>query len=111
MTSLVSKLQDCNSVISISEKELAAYFQDSGKTEESLKALVAQESQVAAARKLVSETDAQLKSRIDAITEAQRQIDSAYKELGISDRTELPDKQMLEEKENFYIKYPDKRRP
>jgi DNA repair exonuclease SbcCD ATPase subunit len=53
---------------------------------------------VAAARKLVSETDAQLKSRIDAITEAQRQIDTAYKELGISDRTELPDKQMLENK-------------
>jgi DNA repair exonuclease SbcCD ATPase subunit len=98
ITALVSKLQDCNSVISNSEKELAAYYQDSGKTEESLKTLVAQESQVAAARKLVSETDAQLKSRIDAITEAQRQIDSAYKELGISDRTELPDKQMLEEK-------------
>jgi len=98
ITALVSKLQDCNSVISNSEKELAAYYQDSGKTEESLKALVAQESQVATARKLVSETDAQLKSRIDAITEAQRQINTAYKELGISDRTELPDKQMLEEK-------------
>ena len=98
VTSLMSKLQDCNTIITNSEKELAAYYQNSGKTEQTLKSLVARELQVAAARKLVGETDALLKSRNDAITEAQRQIDAAFKELGISDRSDLPDKQILEEK-------------
>ena len=98
VTSLMSKLQDCNTIITNSEKELAAYYQNSGKTEQTLKSLVARELQVAAARKLVGETDALLKSRNDAITEAQRQIDAAFKELGISDRSYLPDKQILEEK-------------
>lgn len=98
VTSLMSKLQDCNTIITNSEKELAAYYQNSGKTEQALKSLVARELQVAAARKLVGETDALLKSRNDAITEAQRQIDAAFKELGISDRSYLPDKQILEEK-------------
>ena len=94
VTSLVSKLQDCNTTITNSEKDLAAYYQESGKTEQTLKSLVAQEQQVTAARKLVSETDALLKSRNDAITEAQRQIDVAFKELSISDRSEVPDKQI-----------------
>jgi DNA repair exonuclease SbcCD ATPase subunit len=98
VTSLVSKWQDCNTVISNAEEQLAAYYQSSGKTEESLKSLVAQESQVAAARTLVNDTDALLKSRVDAIAEAQRQIDAAFKELRISDRADLPDRQMLEEK-------------
>lgn len=98
VTSLMSKLQDCNTVITNSEKELAAYYQNSGKTEQTLKLLVAQELQVADARKMVSETDALLKSRNDAITEAQRQIDVAFKELGISGRADIPDKQILEEK-------------
>ncbi len=98
VTSLVSKLQDCNTIITNSEKELTAYYQKSGKTEQTLKSLVAQEQLVAAARKLVSETEALLKSRNDAITEAQRQIDVVFKELGISDSSELPNKQILEEK-------------
>ena len=98
VTSLVSKMQDCSTVIANAEKELADYYQESGKTEESLKSLAAQEPQVATARKWVSQTDAQLKSRVDAIAEAQRQIDAAFKELGIAERDELPNKQMLEEK-------------
>ena len=98
VTSLVSKWQDCNTVISNAEEQLAAYYQSSGKTEESLKSLVAQESRVAAARTLVNDTDALLKSRVDAIAEAQRQIDAAFKELRISDRADLPDRQLLEEK-------------
>ena len=107
VTSLVSKLQDCNTTITNSEKDLAAYYQESGKTEQTLKSLVAQEQQVTAARKLVSETDALLKSRNDAITEAQRQIDVAFKELSISDRSEVPDKQILEDKKTSDSKLRD----
>jgi DNA repair exonuclease SbcCD ATPase subunit len=51
---------------------------------------------VIAARKLVSDIDPQLKSRIDAISEAEKQIAAAFKELDITERTDLPDKQVLE---------------
>ncbi len=98
VTSLVSKLKDSHAVITQTEQQLAAYYQQSGKTESALTSLVAQEQQVAAARRYVSDTDAQLKSRNDAITEAQRQIDSAFGQLGIADRADLPHKQLLDEK-------------
>ena len=101
VNSLISKLQDCKAVITSSEESLAVYYQNSGNTEQSLHALATQEPKVAAARKLVSDTDAMLKSRIDAITEAQRQIDAAFKELGITNRAELPEKQTLEIHKSF----------
>ncbi len=96
VTSLVSKLKDSKNIITSSEEILYAYYEKSGKTEQTLKELMTKEAEVSAARKLVSDIDAQLKSRIDAITEAQRQIAAACKELGISDSNDLPDKQMLE---------------
>ena len=97
VTSLVSKLQDCKTVITSSGEALAAYYLETGKTEQSLAELATQESKVAAARKLVTDTDAQLKSRSDAIAEAQQQIEAALRELGITERAELPDKQEIEE--------------
>ena len=54
------------------------------------------EHQVAAARKFVSDTDAQLKSRNDAIGDAQKQIDDALAALHVGSRSELPDRQQLE---------------
>lgn len=95
---LVSKIRDCKAIIAESEESLAAYYRESGKTEQALLALMAQEPQVRAARKLVVDTDAQLQSRVDAVNEAQRQIEAALKELTIANRSELPDKQLLEEK-------------
>jgi DNA repair exonuclease SbcCD ATPase subunit len=89
-------LKDSKNIITSSEEILYAYYEKSGKTEQTLKELMTKEAEVSAARKLVSDIDAQLKSRIDAITEAQRQIAAACKELGISDSNDLPDKQMLE---------------
>ena len=97
VTSLVTKLQDCKTVITSSGEALAAYYLETGKTEQSLAELATQESKVAAARKLVTDTDAQLKSRSDAIAEAQQQIEAALRELGITERAELPDKQEIEE--------------
>ena len=97
VTSLVSKLQDNKTVITSSEEALDAYYQETGKTEQSLAELATQEPKVTAARKLVSDTDAQLKSRVDAIHVAQQQIEASFKELGITERSELPDKQEVEE--------------
>ena len=50
-----------------------------------------------AARKFVSDTDSQLKSRLDAIEESKKQIAQALQAFGVSERTDLPTKQQLEE--------------
>jgi DNA repair exonuclease SbcCD ATPase subunit len=89
-------LQDSKNIIISSEEILNAYYEETGKTEQTLKELMTKEPEVAAARKLVSDIDAQLKSRNDAITESERQIAAAFKELDITERTDLPDKQVLE---------------
>lgn len=97
VTTYTSKLKECEQTIATASESLARYYQASGKSEQELLALIAQESQVAAARKFVSDTDSQLKSRQDAIGDAQKQIDAALHALDISQRAELPDKQQLEE--------------
>jgi len=97
VTAFTSKLKECKQTIETSTESLAAYYQESGKSEKDLLSLIAQEQQVAAARKFVGDTDSQLKSRNDAISDAQKQIDDALIALNISDRSELPDKQQLEE--------------
>ena len=97
VTAFTSKLKECKQTIETSTESLAAYYQESGKSEKDLLSLIAQEQQVAAARKFVGDTDSQLKSRNDAISDAQKQIDAALIALNISDCSELPDKQQLEE--------------
>jgi DNA repair exonuclease SbcCD ATPase subunit len=97
VTTFTSKLKECKHTIADSNDALSSYYQESGKTEQMLLALMAKEQQVAAARRFVSETDSQLKSRIDAISDAQKQIDAAFNALNITDRSELPEKQQLEE--------------
>ena len=97
VTSLSSRIKNCRSVIESADSALTAYYLASGKTEQSLCELMAKECRVAEARRIVGETDAQLKSRNDAIVEAERQIEACFLALRIDDRTELPDKQLLEE--------------
>lgn len=96
VTRLVSKIKDCKAVITSSTEGLAAYYQKSGKTEKDLLMLIAQEPQVAIARKFVVDTDSLLKSRNDAIVDAQKQIEVSLKALGFNERTELPDYQNVE---------------
>lgn len=96
VTRLVSKIKDCKAVITSCTKGLTAYYQESGKTEKDLLMLIAQEPQVATARKFVVDTDSLLKSRNDAIVDAQKQIEVSLKALGVNDRTELPDYQSVE---------------
>jgi DNA repair exonuclease SbcCD ATPase subunit len=96
VTRLVSKIKDCKAVITSSTEGLTAYYQESGKTEKDLLMLIAQEPQVATARKFVVDTDSLLKSRNDAIVDAQKQIEVSLKALGVNDRTELPDYQSVE---------------
>ena len=100
VTRLVSKIKDCKSVITSSTEGLTAYYQESGKTEKDLLMLIAQEPQVAKARKFVVDTDSLLKSRNDAIVDAQKQIEVSLKTLGVNDRTELPDYHSVENEKN-----------
>ena len=97
VTSLKSKLKDSKSIISASEETLHAYYQETGQTEQALQELMTKESQVIAARRMVNDTDAQMKSRIDAIKEAEKQIAAAMKALEVTDRSDLPDNKALEE--------------
>ena len=100
VTRLVSKIKDCKAVITSSTEGLTAYYQESGKTEKDLLMLIAKEPQVASARKFVVDTDSLLKSRNDAIVDAQKQIEVSLKALGLNERTELPDYQSVENEKN-----------
>ena len=96
VSTLTSKCKECRQTIEGSSHALNSFYQETGKTAEALFALMDKEHQVAAARKFVSDTDAQLKSRNDAIGDAQKQIDDALAALHVGSRSELPDRQQLE---------------
>ena len=97
VTTLTSKLKECEQTITTSTAALNTYYQESGKTEQMLVELIAKEKQVASARKFVGDTDWTLKSQKETIDKAQKEIDAAYRELDISDRSEFPDKQLLDD--------------
>jgi len=97
VTTLTSKRKECEQTITVSTAALNTYYQESGKTEQTLIELIAKEKQVTSARKFVGDTDWTLKSQKETIDKAQKEIDAAYRELNISDRSEFPDKQQLED--------------
>ena len=100
VTTLTAKLKECAQTITDSVEELNAYYQESGKTEQTLIELIKKEKQVTSARKFVGDTDWTLKSQKETIDKAQKEIDAAYRELDISDRSEFPDKQQLEDEKD-----------
>ena len=97
VTTFTSKLKECEQTITASTAALNTYYQESGKTEQTLIQLIAKEKQVTSARKFVGDTDWTLKSQKETIDKAQKEIDAAYRQLDISDRSEFPDKQQLED--------------
>lgn len=92
---LTAKMHDSKATISAATEQLQQYYRSTGKTEQTLIALLAQEEEVSMARRFVTTTDSELKSRNDAISDAQRQIDSALKALALDDLSQLPDPQQL----------------
>lgn len=92
---LTAKMHDSKATISAATEQLQQYYRSTGKTEQTLITLSAQEGEVSMARRFVTTTDSELKSRTDAISDAQRQIDSALKALAIDDSSQLPDPQQL----------------
>ena len=92
---LTGKILDSRAAVSTATEQLQQYYRSTGKTEQTLITLSAQEEEVSMARRFVTTTDSQLKSRTDAISDAQRQIDSALKALALDDLSQLPDPQQL----------------
>ena len=92
---LTGKILDSRAAVSTATEQLQQYYRSTGKTEQTLITLSAQEEEVGIARRFVTTTDSQLKSRTDAISDAQRQIDSALKALALDDLSQLPDPQQL----------------
>lgn len=107
VTALTSTINNCKSVIATAVQNLETYYRQTGMTEESLLALTAQEQQVITARQNVAAIDAQMKSRCDALAEAQRQIAAALQALGTAHRSALPPKEELEEKKTLLLKKRD----
>ena len=97
VTTFTSKLKECEQTITDSTAALNTYYQESGKTEQTLIELIVKEKQVTSARKFVGDTDWTLMSQKESIEKAQKEIDAAYRELDISDRSDFPDKQQLED--------------
>ena len=97
VTSLVSKIKECGIIIRQSSEMLSSFYEQSGKTQQTLQELMNQERKVEGARHMLNDLHAQLRSRNDAIDEAERQIKTAMAALGIHDNSELPDLQQLEE--------------
>jgi DNA repair exonuclease SbcCD ATPase subunit len=100
VTAFTSKFNECQQTIDTCTASLADYFQKTGKSQQDLLSLTAQEPQVAAARKFVNDTDSQLRSRNDAVADAQQLIGAALSALAVSNRSELPSMQQLEAERN-----------
>lgn len=92
---LTGKILDSRAAVSTATEQLQQYYRSTGKTEQTLITLSAQEEEVSIARQFVTTTDSQLKSRNDAVSDAQRQIDSALKALALDNLSQLPDPQQL----------------
>lgn len=100
VNTLTSSINNNERVIRENDEELNAYYLQSGKTEAVLDELIGKEGQVEQSRKFIEEINAALKSRQDAIADAQQKITASMEKLGISDEQEIPERNMLDQKRN-----------
>lgn len=100
VNTLTSSINNNERVIRENDEELNAYYLQSGKTEAVLNELIGKDGQVEQSRKFVEEINAALKSRQDAIADAQQKITASMEKLGISDEHEIPERNMLDQKRN-----------
>ena len=81
---------------------LEKYYSESGKTESELEAIAKRKGELETARTFIKETDANLKSRQDAVDSAEAIIREALEKLGIQDEKDVPQKErLLSEKEEL----------
>ena len=97
---LTTSINNNDKVIRENDEELNAYYLQSGKTETVLDELIGKDRQVEQSRKFVEDINAALKSRQDAIVDAQQKITASMEKLGISDEHEIPERNVLDQKRN-----------
>lgn len=77
------------------EAQLGEYYRNTGKTESDLDAVASKKAEVAPAKAFLQKTDADLKSRQDAIETADAHIKEAMRKLGVAEMSNIPAKEDL----------------
>lgn len=95
--STATKIEGFNTTIEECATKLNSYYTASGKSETDLDAISAKSNEIEGLKKSIKETEAELKSRHDAIETANKQIAKSMKELGVEKEEDIPTKEMLEE--------------
>ncbi|MCF0201650.1 MAG: hypothetical protein HUK16_09930, partial [Bacteroidales bacterium] len=95
--STATKIEGFNTTVEECATKLNSYYKASGKSETDLDAISAKSNEIEGLKKSIKETEAELKSRHDAIETANKQIAKSMKELGVEKEEDIPTKEMLEE--------------
>lgn len=91
------KMEEAANGIESNTRLLAAYYSDSGKTEEILSAIESKRNELEAARTFVKDIDTKYQSRNDATSSAEEMISKKMKEIGADSEENIPKREMLEE--------------
>lgn len=95
VTSLASAISDSETVIRQAQTDLNEFYLQTGKDETFLMTIASEEQLVAEARRFVNETDASMRSAMDAVSHAKESIRLASADLGLEKREQMPSKEDL----------------
>ena len=92
-----SRVLTLNGTIIQCSDALKTYYDNSGKTETDLAAIMERQPELASARKYVKDVDEKYKSATNALANAEGAIREAMKQLGITEEKDIPEIQTLNE--------------
>ena len=105
VSSNASVMKVSSETINSCEEVLSAYYEKSGKTEADLLAIDRRKKDVQPARDRVKEVNENLKSRTDALADAEKRIQEALEKLGVTEEKDIPVKEdLLKEKNELGVK-------
>ena len=102
VSSNASVMKVSSETINSCKEVLSAYYEKSGKTEADLLAIDRRKKDVQPARDRVKEVNENLKSRTDALADAEKRIQEALEKLGVTEEKDIPVKEdLLKEKKEL----------
>ena len=102
VSSNASAMKVSSETINSCKEVLSAYYKKSGKTEADLLAIDRRKKDVQPARDRVKEVNENLKSRTDALADAEKRIQEALEKLGVTEEKDIPVKEdLLKEKKEL----------
>ena len=105
VSSNASAMKVSSETINSCEEVLSAYYKKSGKTEADLLAIDRRKKDVQPARDRIKEVNENLKSRTDALADAEKRIQEALEKLGVTEEKDIPVKEdLLKEKNELGVK-------